>query len=172
MTDVSTFIQRLGETRRKFDAKDDEWRYSVLLAVRELLQGLGVERRLLDPIQMMVLDEGHRVLNERAKGEGQTAARSKLSDVAPWAYSAAAVTYLKIHQGLSLDDALIKVAGASGINKEELKKYRKDLQRGPPRVPQTAKSNHDAAMKEFNSQSYNVSQICEFVGGLAKYLSG
>ncbi|MBB6407642.1 hypothetical protein [Mesorhizobium sangaii] len=175
MSDIDRMLMAsLEEIRRKFEANDDDWRYSLLRTVREFLVARQIERRLFDPVQKMVMEEGHRILAARAREEARNnrnkGPRSALWEIAPMAYAAAAVTYLRTTHKLSLADALLKVARASKIKKGEIAKFRDNLSRGGDRVPQTAQLRYDEALKEFLTYSYSQAEALEFVTGLGHYL--
>ncbi len=60
------FTASLEEVRRQFDANDDSWRHSMLRTMRNLIMSIGVERRLIEPIEHMRQDDsGAYLLNAR-----------------------------------------------------------------------------------------------------------
>jgi hypothetical protein len=124
-------IDELAEVRRRFDAADDDWQYSLLMVLRQYCRVIGIERKLIDPLERMRLDVGDAILRKRRRDEGKgNARRMPAPKSAALEVSAACVTVLKERGDYSnVDDAVTFVARATGIQRETIKGFRDNLSR-------------------------------------------
>lgn len=132
----------LAEVGRKRKAKDDDWRYSLLRTLREYCKAIGIERPLIDPLQVMVFEVADQIFHERGE-KGSTKPSGHTSSLA---YATAAVESLKHHHRYRASDAIVTVAKASGFDKKTLSEFRNQLSRS--RAPKNAPSAYDAAFAD------------------------
>jgi hypothetical protein len=159
----------LEAVRARFDVNADDWRYSLLRTFREYLRAIGVERRLIDPVEVMVLETGDRIKLERRRAQGQAGTPAPSGRVFALAYAAAAVTALRAEQ-VRAREALKLVSGASRIDDKELKRFRDNLSRGGNRAPAAARSVYDAALAEMRERRYGAADILTAVSGTRKFV--
>jgi hypothetical protein len=124
-------IDELKKVRGRFDAADDDWQHSLLMVFREYCRMIGIERKLIDPLERMRLDVGDAILRKRRRDEGKgNARRMPAHKSAPLEVSAACVTVLKERGDYpNVDDAVRFVARATGIQRETIKGFRDNLSR-------------------------------------------
>ena len=166
-----TLIQSLERVRKRFDAGADDWQFSLLRTFREYLNAIGVERRLADPVQAFLLQRTNEIMLERRRAAGRKGTPTPFGTTAALAYTAAAVTTLRIRHGRGLPDALTAVAKASGIERATIKEFRDNLSRGGKRVPAAAREAHDIFMAEMRDHQYSADQIIEAVTGIGKFVA-
>ncbi|MBY5483257.1 MULTISPECIES: hypothetical protein [Rhizobium] len=170
MTDENDPLLKLREAletiRKRFDAGADDWQYGVLSTFRHYLQARGFERRLIDPIEAMVLANADATLLARRRADGVTGTPKPSGAKFALAYAAAAVTTLKNRHGKNLPDALTAVAKASGFDKGAIRKFRDNLSRGGNRVPAGSKENFDTVMSEMRDLEYSADEILAAVTGI------
>lgn len=159
-------IRSLEKLRKQFDEGTDDWRYVLLKVFREYLRALGVERRLVDPLEKMLLEAGDAVMRTR----GEKGVARQTSSAVAMAYAAAAVTALKLLHDVSVPAALSSVSKLSGIDKRKLQKFRDSLSRGPRHWPAGAHETYEAALAEMRDRAYSPDDILEAATGLGAYL--
>ena len=122
-------IAALTEVRNRLDAGEDSWRFSLLRTFREYARAIGVERRLLDPIQKMMNETAEEIEQKRRTEQGKKG-RPSLNRAMPMTVVAAAVTILKQRGDYaSIGEAEAAVARASGIDRTEIKHFRDNVSR-------------------------------------------
>jgi hypothetical protein len=162
--------QALETVRKCFDDGADDWQYRALTTYRHYLQARGFERRLIDPIEAMVLANGDATLLARRRAEGVIGTPKPSGEKLALAYAAAAVTTLRLKHGMKLPEALTAVAKSSGLDKGTIRNFRNNLSRGGNRVPAGAKENFDRAMSELRDLEYSAVEILTSVAGLGKFV--
>jgi len=172
LVDQTEAMERLQEAledvRRRFDERTDDWEYGVLLAFRQHLRAVGIERRLIDPVQAMMMARHDAVVLARRRAEGKTGTPKPSLSVAAMAYAAAAVTTLRVRHKMKLGEALAEVSRASGIRERDIREFRDNLSRR--RVPKASTAAHDAAMKEMRDREYTADDILAAVAGLRRFV--
>ncbi|TBB88095.1 hypothetical protein [Rhizobium ruizarguesonis] len=159
-------IASLEVVRKAFDAKADDWQFSLLRTLREYLRAIGVERRLIDPVQAFLLQQTDDISLERRRAAGRTGTPVPIGASGAMAYAAAAVTSLKVRHGIRLPIALASVTKAAGMDKKALKDFRENISR--KRVAAGALTAHDIAMTEM--QEYSADDILTAVTGIGKFV--
>lgn len=137
----------LNEVVRKLTAKDDDWQYSMLRTFREYCRAIGIERPLIDPIQVMIFEVADSIFHERGE-KGSTKPSGYTSSLA---YAAAAIESLNHHHRYRAADAITKVAKVSGFDKKKLSSFRNQL--SSSRAPKNAPSAYDMAFAEMRDWS-------------------
>jgi hypothetical protein len=187
MSDDLVKLREALETVRKcFDDGVDDWQYRALTTFRHYLSAIGMERRLIDPIEAMALQSADAVLLARKRSEGATGTPKASGEKLALAYAAAAVTTLKDKHRMKLPDALEAVSKASGIDKSTIKNLRDNLSRDagnkrpsrrrpnakPPkqRVPTGMQESVDAVMAELRGLNYSKDEILSAVSGIGKFV--
>jgi hypothetical protein len=124
-------IEALTEARKRYDAGADDWRHSLLQTFREYSQAIGVERRLLDPLQKMLFEVDDEIYKARRRNEGKTGTIMPVGRGLPLAIAAACVTVLKERRAhASVAEAEKFVAHITGIERKTIKGFRDNLNRG------------------------------------------
>ena len=162
-------ISSLEALRQQFEKETDDWEYSALTIILKYLDAIGVERRLRDPFQDMWARKIDEIKLARRRADEMRGTPKPVGAVAALAFSAAAVTSLKIRHGVTVSEALTSVAASAGINRLELKQFRENLSRGGDRVPGEAPAAHDFAMSEFRGSDYGKDEILMFVRNIGKF---
>ncbi|TLX14454.1 hypothetical protein [Rhizobium sp. MHM7A] len=174
MTDENDPVVKLREAletiRKRFDSGADDWQYGALIAFRHYLQATGFERRLIDPIEAMVLANVDATLLARRRADGVTGTPKGSGEKFALAYAAAAVTTLKIKHGMNLPEALAAVAKVSGIDNGTIRKFRDNLSRGGKRIPGGSKENFEAVMSEMRDLEYSADEILTAVAAIGKFV--
>ena len=160
-------IHSLETVRKQLEDGADDWRYSLLTVFREYLRALGVERRLIDPVEKFRLETGDRIRHARG---GQEEAPRNTSPGIAMAYAAAAVTALRQWHDWKLPDAIASVARTSGIDKGDLKNFRDNLSRGARHGPAGAHEAYDKVLDDMRDRQYSPDMILGAVAGLGVYL--
>lgn len=160
-------IASLEMVRDAFDAKADDWEYSLLRTFREYLRATGVERRLIDPVQASLLKRTDEIFLERRRTAGKNGTPDPIGASGAMAYAVAAVTSLKLRHGVRLADALASVSKAAGMDKKALKDFRENLSR--KRVAAGALTTHDIAMAEM--REFSAEAILAAVKGIGKFVA-
>jgi hypothetical protein len=161
-------VASLQEVRRRFDDKADDWDYSLLRTFREYLSAIGVERRLIDPVQALLLSRADEIMNERRRNAGEIGTPRPSGHTLAMAYAAAAVTTLRNRHSVKLTEAVSRVAAAAGLAREDISRFRDNVSRG--RAPRDAKPAHDAALAEMREKAYSVDEILTAVRGIGKFV--
>ena len=163
-------LAALETVRKSFDDDADDWRYSLLRTFREYLRSRGFERRLIDPVEKLLLETGDAITLQRRRARGEKGTTRPIGSTYALACAAAAVTTLKLRHGWTLSGAIDRVSKASGIEARTLKAFRNSLSRGHRHVPVGAIEAHEAALAEMRDRDYSSDQIAEAVTGLGAYL--
>lgn len=166
----ASLLAALEEVRRRFEAGSDDWQYGLLRTFREYLREIGVDRRLIDPVQVMLMQNADATLLQRSRDEGQIGKKKPSKDVLPLAYAAAAVSILKDRHDFSLSEALAAVARASGFQKTKIRTFRDNISRGGDRIPKDAPGAYRAAYNEMRDGSYQRDDVLAAVSRLAKFV--
>lgn len=156
----------LREVLRLYDARKDDWRYSLVRTFKEYLRATGTERELIFPVQALLSEIGDAVVDARRKAEGKRGTLKPINKTVPPAYAAAAVTTLRLHHGQNLQEAVATVSKASGIAKRDLKEFRDGISRD--RAAGAAKGIYDKTLKEMHDWSEET--IIEAVSGIGRFV--
>ena len=117
-------LDRLMVVRKRFDAKEDNWRLLLLIAFREFVRTFA-DRKLTDPIQVMVFDVAHDLTRSR-----QPVGRPPDNTALVFTAAAAAVSALFKREGYeTMDQAIRAVARKSGLDVRRVKNYRDNINR-------------------------------------------
>lgn len=92
---LEKLIEALAVVRKRFDEGTDDWRYSLLRTWREYSRAVGIERRLLDPLELMVLEAADATDKVRRKRERKAVNRMSVPKSAVMIIAAASVFVLK-----------------------------------------------------------------------------
>ncbi|OWJ74619.1 hypothetical protein CDV49_19075 [Haematobacter genomosp. 1] len=131
---------------------------------------MGVDRSLIDPLQIMLMDNADTTFLKRKRAQGRIGTTKPSRKVYPLAYAAAAVSILKDKHGEDLQDALAEVARASGISKSQLKTFRDNLSRGGDRIPKAAAGMYRSVYDEMRDLTYQPSEILIAVKGIGRFV--
>lgn len=125
-------VEALTIVRQQSLQAQDDWQASLLHTFMKYLQAIGIDRELTQPVFQMYLQEWERVTKLRQREEKGRSPRSQPPAKA-LAMNAAAACVTALHDrgdAFSVDKATDMVAGASGLDKSEIKRWRDALNRG------------------------------------------
>jgi hypothetical protein len=122
-------VDSLKEVRNRWDAGADDWQHSLLSTFCEYSLAIGIDPRLLHPLERMRLEVDQGILTARRRQDGKSGTPLPASRAISLLVAAAAVTVLK-ERGSSISEAERAVARATGIERKDIKSFRDNLARG------------------------------------------
>jgi hypothetical protein len=124
-------IASLVEVGKQHAAGADGWQHSLLRTFREYSLAIGIDRKLLNPLQRMLFEVGNEILKARRRKDGKPGTLMPAGRSITLAVAAAAVTTLRERGDCSsIPEAERIVANATGIERKAVKGFRDTLNRG------------------------------------------
>lgn len=124
-------LRDLEKARKKHSPRSLAGTDIAVAAAHDYLKAIGVPSELLNPLAYtaVILLESH-IANQQKGKPGPRTGRRLLREMAALTEAAAIVTTLKEKKWASIPEALSRVSSATGINREELRKFRDSIHRG------------------------------------------
>jgi hypothetical protein len=163
MEPEENLVASLDFVRGLYDGGDDRWRRVLVGVFRNYLLAIGVDRKLVLPVQALHLELWHEI-DTKPRGEKSAA------QTGPLAAAAAAVSFLKTKHGVKLQDALDRVAKASGLDRGDIEEQRNRISRGGNQVAKGAKEVHDRADAIFRRDNFSPDDVLLYVTDLVAFL--
>lgn len=167
MTPEQMLAASLRTVREKFDAGDDDWRYSLMRVFREYCTAIAIDRNLVDPIQMMVFEAAEDAFRDRRKAAGKPSNATKpVRKSAPLVTAAAAVTVLRKHYR-STDEAGRAVARATGLEWKQIREFRREVTKRNGKASEAGKSGYAQCVEKI--RKWPVSDVLPGVCDIARF---
>ena len=123
-------IAALTEVRHQWKAGADDWQYRLLRTFVQYALAIGVERRLVDPAQKMLIDVSDEVLKARRRKDGKAGTPMSAGKAMAHSSAAAVATVLK-ERGVcdTIEQAVRVAANGAKLNRKEVKTFRDNCNR-------------------------------------------
>ena len=143
-------VQALTVVRKRFDEDADDWQHSLLRTYREYSLAIGIDRRLLHPLQKLLFEVDNLILNERRRKSGKQGTPMPRDKASALTFAAAAVTLMKKRGDYAtVEQAERAVAHAAGIERKTIKTFRDNLNRG--KAPELATKAYQDILKKMKT---------------------
>jgi hypothetical protein len=158
-------VDSLIEVRKRCDAGADDWQYSLLTTFRKYAQAVGIDPKLLHPLELMRLEVADAIRNTRRRKEGKTGTPMPAPRAISLSVAAAAVTVLK-ERGSGVSEAERTVARATGIEQKAITTFRDTLNRGI--FAADVKQGYEAHLAEV--RGWRTADLLKQIDGLDRFV--
>jgi hypothetical protein len=123
-------VAALTEVRKQWEAGADDWQFRLLRTFREYALAIGIERRLVDPIEKMRIDVADAVFKARRRQKGKAGTPMPSGKALAHSSAAAVATVLK-ERGFcdTIEQAVGVAADGAKLKRKEVKTFRDNLNR-------------------------------------------